>query len=251
MNIIDVRESIPKSNYSREIIKPEGFTFHISASTSIGSILSHFRNPQSQVSYNDVFDTNGDVYLVVSSNRRAYHNGNIRQPTAQIVKDHGSKNPNSYMIGMSAVSAGGDLTDEQYNSICKRTIELASVYNIKLDRYHMIGHGEVDTVTRRFDPILSYTVNEIITRIKLMQLDEKYRAAEIRYKNHIEELENRIEVNNADIKELDYHLDLKNNDICNMSKEIDRLQRIIKKNRTYTQKIKDFYKETIQRLRGQ
>ena len=181
MNIIDVTEKIPICNYSKGRIDratgktylPEGVVLHITADSKRGQAVSHFKNPVSGVSANYVIEKNGDIFKCVDPLNKAYHCGEVHEPTAKIYYDKGSVNPNLYLIGVECVSSGEPLTIEQYTSLMWLLKELNDTFNIVLDRYHVIGHYELDSVTRKNDPVASYSVDEVMKDLGVINLNWK------------------------------------------------------------------------------
>lgn len=166
MQIIDITSKIPQGNYSisRDGYGPECIVLHITGDSANGQAVGWFENSESKVSAHYVIEKNGDIIMCVNPMHKAYHCGIVKLPTAQIYLDKGSVNPNKYTIGIECVSSGEKLTAEQISSVKTLLAYLSSNYNIVIDRYHVIGHNELDSVTRRLDPISSYTVDEIIRK---------------------------------------------------------------------------------------
>lgn len=232
---VDHRDKIPESNYSKKVITPKGIIYHITADRYKHQALNWVKNPISKVSYNSIFEPDGEISLCVSYNRAAYHAGKVENSTAEIIKDNAYSNPNYYMIGFGVVSDGAGITAEQYESLKLETLEVTQAYNIPLNRYALIGHNETSGVRRKYDPIVSYTPKEIILLCEIEKI-----------KQHNFVLVNRLK---TDKEQLDDLLTVEKRLNETMEKEIDRLTRIVKKSRTYSEKIKDFYIKTISDLR--
>ena len=186
MNIIDVRNTIPKKNYSASVTKKIGIVYHITADDNKGQCLRWFQNPKARVSAHYIVEPDGDIHYCVDVKHKAYHAGIVKSPTAKIIKDRMWANPNSYMIGIEVVSKGKDLTQEQYNSIYELTEKLTEENDIPLNRHHLIGHNEINIRDKYFCPIKSYHPNDII---RFIQLKREY---ENRI-NNLEETANRKE----------------------------------------------------------
>jgi N-acetylmuramoyl-L-alanine amidase len=169
MNIIDVTKQIHKNNYSTTQIVPIGICLHITADSG-NSALNWFGNPQAKVSAHDIIQRDGTVYECVASNMMAYHAGRIKNPTSRMVIDQGARNPNQYLIGIEVVSRQGEgITDAQRQSIQDRVLQHCKTYNIAIDRYHIIGHNEINSIDKIFCPVSSYSPGEIIIGIKMDQ----------------------------------------------------------------------------------
>lgn len=168
MRMYDITSQIPHCNYSisRDGYKPECIVLHITADSQPHKATDWFKNPKSEVSSHYVIEKNGDVYLCVSPQFKAYHCGIVRHPTAKIYFNKNSVNPNLYTIGIECVSSVEPLTFEQLASLRSLVVDLCNTYKIPLDRYHIIGHNELDSVERKFDPICSYYVDVVIPKVE-------------------------------------------------------------------------------------
>lgn len=167
MKITDVTNKIPACNYSVvRGCKPEAIVYHITGDSERGKAVEWFENPASRVSAHYVVEKNGDAFMCVHPDYRAYHCGDVHQATALIYFDKGQLNPNAYTVGIECVSAGEPLTPEQHNTVIQITRDLCNIYKIVIDRYHLIGHYELDSVNRRYDPISSYSVDQIVKELK-------------------------------------------------------------------------------------
>lgn len=88
----------------------------------------------------------GTVHQYVYDQHRAYHAGNVVEPTAQLVIDKKGINPNLWTIG---IEHEGRMTDEgpwpdaQLAASAQLLAELSVNWHIPLDRTHIFGHHEV------------------------------------------------------------------------------------------------------------
>lgn len=86
----------------------------------------------------------GSIRQYVSEDCVAYHAGRVDHPTAQIVIDRPTINPNDYMIG---IEHEGDGTQEM--TVLQRTASTQLIKDIcirnkiPIDRYHIVGHHEI------------------------------------------------------------------------------------------------------------
>lgn len=171
MKLFDVTNSIPVTNYSLSSqYAPEGICYHITGDFNRGQSLAWFRNPASKVSAHYIIEKNGDVFMCVHPEHKAYHCGKVQQAKAKIYFDKGELNPNNYLIGIECVSSGEPLTSEQWESLTTLTLDLCNTYKIPLDRYHLIGHNELDSVEREFDPVMSYKVDDVISSVAILRM---------------------------------------------------------------------------------
>ena len=171
MKIFDITNTIPQTKYSlSRQYSQEGICYHITGDSEREQAVSWFRNPTSQVSAHYIIEKNGDTFLCVHPDHKAYHCGKVNKATAQIYFDKGQRNPNNYLIGIECVSSGEDLTTQQWESLINLTLDLCNTYNIKVDRYHLIGHNELDSIGRALDPISSYKVENVINAVEFIKM---------------------------------------------------------------------------------
>ena len=156
---------------SRNGYKPMFICWHIADGTYNGTITWE-RNSSSQVSSHFVLGKNGEVAQLVPLDMAAWTQGGIRNPTHPYVKSHPSVNPNQYCVSIECEGfwkdTKGKLTDAQFNSAVDLTKHIVSevkkLYNvdIPIDREHMIGHCEINTVTRSHCPGELFPFDELI-----------------------------------------------------------------------------------------
>lgn len=159
---------------SRNGYKPMFICWHIADGTYNGTI-SWERNSSSQVSSHFVLGKNGEVAQIVPLDMAAWTQGGIRNPTHPYVKSHPSVNPNQYCVSIECEGfwkeTKGKLTDAQFNSAVELTKHIVSevkkLYNIDIpvDREHMIGHCEINTVTRSHCPGELFPFDELIKAV--------------------------------------------------------------------------------------
>lgn len=156
---------------SRNGYKPMFICWHIADGTYNGTITWE-RNSSSQVSSHFVLGKNGEVAQLVPLDMAAWTQGGIRNPTHPYVKSHPSVNPNQYCVSIECEGfwkeTKGKLTDAQFNSAVELTKHIVSevkkLYNvdIPIDREHIIGHCEINTVTRSHCPGELFPFDELI-----------------------------------------------------------------------------------------
>ena len=191
MNIIDVTDKIPMGNYSkgRDGYIIDSIVFHITGDSEVGKSVNWFMNPKSKVSSHFVIEKDGTTIMCVDPLNKAYHAGVINGATAKIYLDKVPLNPNQYTIGIECVSSGEPLTTEQQKSLFDLINYLCPKHNIKMDRYHMTGHYEYDAVDRPFDPIKSYSVDDIVKKLNTgldwKQIIDKVLDSPTRWENAI------------------------------------------------------------------
>ena len=159
---------------SRNGYKPMFICWHI-ADGSYNGTISWETDKDSKVSSHFVLGKNGEVAQIVPLNMAAWTQGGIRNPTHPYVKSHPSVNPNQYCVSIECEGfwkdTKGKLTDAQFNSAVDLTKHIVSevkkLYNIDIpiDREHMIGHCEINTVTRSHCPGELFPFDELIKAV--------------------------------------------------------------------------------------
>jgi N-acetyl-anhydromuramyl-L-alanine amidase AmpD len=115
------------------------------AGTLVGT-RQWFQNPDSKVSAHYGVGKDGSIDKYVPTTSAAWHCGIVANPTAQIYKDNAPANPNDYMVGIEHEGQTGDVMPEaQYQATLWLHRRLSQAYNIPVDRYHIIGHCELDS----------------------------------------------------------------------------------------------------------
>lgn len=169
MNIVQ-KSTANKS--SRESYKPLYIVWHIAEGTYNGTVAWE-QNPQSQTSSHFVLGKGGEVTQLVPLDMAAWTQGVVKSPTHAYVKSHNSVNPNLYCISIECEGkwseTKGKLTDKQLAAAAELTRHIVSevkrIYNttIPIDREHMIGHCEINTVTRPRCPGELFQYDELIS----------------------------------------------------------------------------------------
>lgn len=118
---------------------------HITAGLMPGC-LSWMCNPASKASAHYLVCKNGEIYQLVADTDIAWHAGVVKRPTWAL---YDGTNPNRYTIGIEhECVSGGELTETQYQATLQLHKELIRKHKIPLDRQHIIGHCEIDSVNR-------------------------------------------------------------------------------------------------------
>src|SRR5699024_5945550 len=149
--------------------------WHIADGTYNGTITWE-RNSSSQVSSHFVLGKNGEVAQLVPLDMAAWTQGGIRNPTHPYVKSHPSVNPNQYCVSIECEGfwkeTKGKLTDAQFNSAVELTKHIVSevkelyIVDIPIVIEQMIGHSEINTVTRCYCAGELFAVHEMIATVK-------------------------------------------------------------------------------------
>lgn len=103
-----------------------------------------------------------DQYVTLDDT--AYAHGLVRSPTSRLVLENGGLNPNTYGIGIELLDSGnpGVHTEAQYEylaHLCAWLFETrlftSGATGVAADRDHIIGHYEIDSISRAFCPSLT------------------------------------------------------------------------------------------------
>jgi len=169
--IYDIKNQIPLGNYRKKYSTKVGICLHVTADTKYNNAVNWFKNPESKVSSHYVIEKNGDVFYCVSSDHVAYHCGVVNAPTAEIYFDNGMMNPNNYLIGIEMVNSGcNSLTKQQYLSLYALIQSCSKMHNFEINTSTIIGHNELDSKGRKYDPIGSYRPKDIVSYLKCLEL---------------------------------------------------------------------------------
>ena len=118
---------------------------HITAGLMPGC-LSWMCYPASKASAHYLVCKDGTIYQLVADTDIAWHAGVVHRPSWTL---YDGTNPNRYTIGIEhECLSGGELTEEQYQSTLWLHKELVRKHKIPIDRQHIIGHYEIDSVNR-------------------------------------------------------------------------------------------------------
>ncbi len=147
MNIIQK----PSSNFgSRHGYSPELLVVHIMDGSLAGTddwFISGSKKMGTPVSSHYGIGFSGEIHQYVQEADEAYSQGNVRKPSAKLLKP--GVNPNYYCISIE--NEGHDISKApqiQLDTLAELLHNLCIKYNIPADRDHIIGHYEVDSVVK-------------------------------------------------------------------------------------------------------
>jgi N-acetyl-anhydromuramyl-L-alanine amidase AmpD len=138
--------------------KPDTIVIHISAG-SLTSMTNWFSTPGSQASAHYGIGKDGTILQYVEEDKKAWSNGNIKNPSAKAVLSRPGINPNLYTLSIE--NEGQDLQyapQVQIDTLCALIKDIAGRWNIPLDREHIIGHFEIDAVNRPYCPSPNHNI---------------------------------------------------------------------------------------------
>jgi hypothetical protein len=128
----------PAANYQPAHRKPGDIHYiviHVTDGSYAGAV-AWFLNPQAHVSSHYVISREGDITQVVARRDIAWHSGNHLMNAESIGIEH---------EGMTDDPAG--FTDAEYRASAHLVAWLAHVYDIPIDRTHILGHSDVPDPT--------------------------------------------------------------------------------------------------------
>ena len=147
MNII--KRPCPEFTQGRKKYKPEAIVIHIMQGSLEGTD-SWFDNRSSRVSAHYGVGKNGAVHQFVEETDTAWHAGVVTNPSWTLIKKAGRGlyiNPNYYTIGIEHEGTiDTEWTDAMYESTSTLIANISQLWNIPIDRNHVIGHHEIYAV---------------------------------------------------------------------------------------------------------
>ena len=113
---------------------------------------------------------------ILELDRAAWTQGDIKKPSLPYAKQHPGLNPNLYCVSIECEGfwkdTKGKLTNKALNSAVELTkhivAEVKRIYGvtIPIDREHIIGHYQINSVTRSHCPGELFPFDELIARAK-------------------------------------------------------------------------------------
>lgn len=168
--------------------KPDMLVCHQTGGTSAEAALKWYLNSGAQCSPHNVIDTNGDIYYLIDYDNASMCNGTktvdgdhlyYKNATNSIVKSR-KTNANYYTYSIEFVHcAKGDITEEQVKSaiwLLKNKIiphAKSKGVDFQVDRQHIIGHCEINPITRDFCPGKNFPYDRIIAGVIAKDYDIK------------------------------------------------------------------------------
>lgn len=138
---------------------PEAITIHVTGPGTMDGMKAWFKNTSSQASAHFGVGKDGQIDQYAHLADATWHNGILNKPNLsnQLIASwvSGRINPNVKTVGVEVLLAPGEqITDygPQWRSLLLLMDWLIDVTKIPVDRTHIIGHYEVDSVNRSVDP---------------------------------------------------------------------------------------------------
>lgn len=144
-------------------IKREALVIHTTAGQSTAEQLGAWFGGQNQAqgltgATHFGVDRQGRISQHVSLDDTAYAHGNVNKPSARLVQDNAGLSPNEWAIGIEHLDAGtpGDVTPAQLEASARLAAWLfatellphAGTTGCAVDREHVLGHYQIDSVDR-------------------------------------------------------------------------------------------------------
>jgi hypothetical protein len=121
----------------------DAIVIHVTQGTA-ASAIEWFHDPAAQVSAHYMVQKDGVIVQFVDENDRAYHAGQLVQPSSELVLARKPYTPNSWAIGIEHEGDGThELTDAQRVATYALQLDIIRRRNVLCDRVHIIGHHEV------------------------------------------------------------------------------------------------------------
>ncbi len=172
----------PSPNHSsRSGWKPDLIVEHITAGSTAAGAIATLCDPAREASAHFVVDRDGTVYQLVPLDRAAWANGTSSTPsdkryygraTLEAVRNR-RVNANLYTVSIEHVCvSGGALTKEQLAAsiaLHKHIIaEAQRLYGVAIpaDRQHIVGHCEINPVTKPNCPGAQFPYSKILDGLK-------------------------------------------------------------------------------------
>lgn len=150
----------PNFYVGRKGYKPKLVVIHIMDGSLLGTD-EWFSNINSRVSSHYGVGLDGEIHQYVLEENTAFTEGNVRNPTAKLLIKN--VNPNYYCLSIE--NEGHDLSlapEMQLNVLAALIKELCDKHNIPIDRDHIIGHFEIDSVVKVNCPSPDHRIMDII-----------------------------------------------------------------------------------------
>lgn len=127
---------------------------HITAcdKTTAISWFTSSQNKESSAHY--LVCKDGSIYQFVDESMKSWNCGIVQNPSSKLVlQDMKGINPNAYSIGIEHEGQTGEqLTELQYQATLWLQTQIINKYGIQIDRDHIIGHYQIDSVDRAYCP---------------------------------------------------------------------------------------------------
>lgn len=178
-------------NWSSRGVNPiESMVLHVTGNGTCPGMRSWFSRPESGVSTQYGVCKDGTVEGYVEAADVAWHAGIMNRPdtTNPLIASwaNGRVNPNSRSIGIEVLLAPGEKLDD-YPEMKASLLALMSWLNIEvgipLERTNVIGHYQIDSVSRSIDPTCCYDIDALLAELTVAPVQDVWGDCDVRYGN--------------------------------------------------------------------
>lgn len=143
-------KSVTNFTSGRQGFRPEAVVIHIAEGYLAGA-HSWFNNPDSQASSHYMVGRSGEIWQFVREEDTSWHAGGVAGPSWGLLKPN--INPNAYTIGIEHEGFTGEgWTEAMYQASGQLVGEICRRWSIPLDRNHVIGHHQINSLSRNNCP---------------------------------------------------------------------------------------------------
>jgi N-acetylmuramoyl-L-alanine amidase len=144
MKIIPDFLTINYSKGRKGAYRPDAIVIHVTEGNA-ESVRGWFNNPNAEVSSHYLTTKKGLIYQFVREDDTAWANGRVAHPTAELVLNRPSSNPNWWTISIENEGSGHEeLTTPQRKALMWLIRDIQSRHHrITSDRRHILRHNEI------------------------------------------------------------------------------------------------------------
>lgn len=212
----------------RQGYKPEAIVIH-TADGQLAGAYSWFNNPASRASAHYMIGKSGIVWKFVEEQNTAWHAGGINKPTWSLIK--GTTNPNLYTIGIEHEGFSGETwPTSMLTSSAELVAMLCQKWGIPADARHIIGHNQINSVTRARCPGTGVNLNNLLKLVNsyfedpqmIKELQERIKALEAAQADLANQNSN-LQLENASLK---LQIDQLKKQLSEQGKDVELLQQV-------------------------
>lgn len=155
----------PNFTPGRQGRAPIAICNHITAGAYPGC-LTWMQNPDAEASAHYLVTKAGKILQLVKDEDMAWANGKANKPTWPL---YDGTNPNLYTLSIEHEALAGEgLTEEQYQATLWLHAKLVKRWGIPIDRDHIIGHYQIDSVNRPNCPGAQFPWDRLVSDLRAM-----------------------------------------------------------------------------------
>lgn len=162
----------PDGTKGRNGYKPLGVVMHIAEGTLAGIDAWFNSRDNSGGSTHYAIGKKGEIHQYVREEDAAWGNGVVKKPSWPLLMQN--VNPNLYTISIEHEGYTGEpWTDEMLESDVWLLKRICQRWNILMDRVHIIGHNQIDSVTRARCPGTGLPWDRLLAELTAMDPKDK------------------------------------------------------------------------------